>query len=118
MQFQFWVLTLLLADGSQPASVFVNLSTLMKYWGHKLTDVSLIKEASIKLENFYCASFTDNQETILEVEIFNTPRGRYQMLYFSDVKDLVRFQTYHESYVPCEWDFGGKMVKSLHIIRD
>lgn len=119
MLFDFWVLSMLHYEGRIAHSVYVDLNTLMQYWGPEISDHSNVECCEIKQERICCPRFTKEQETLIEVEVFSFEEKRCERLYFMDILDVYEWQQRHEHQeVGLNYEFKSMTVRTLHINYD
>ena len=119
MLFNFWVLSMIHNEGIESKSVFTHLKTLMEYWGHTLTDLSAIQDCTIEQKYIFCSRFTDQQDSLIQVNLPEGPEAKYTTHYFMDIQEVYEWQKYQETHGNLsDFRFGDMHVKTLSICRD
>lgn len=116
---EFFVLSMLHAEGHQPKSVFVNLATLMQYWGHTLTDHRLIQGMAITQQYVLAGDLKAEEiEQVFEVEIFKGD-DRWVRHYFATIEDIAAWKRFHmENGNIYKLDFANMRVNTMYLNRD
>lgn len=116
---EFFVLSMSHAEGHQPKSVFVNLATLMQYWGHTLTDHSKIQGMEITQQYVATGYLKDDEiDQVFEVEILKAD-DRWIRQYFATIEDIADWkkgQLDNGNYD--KLDFASMQVNTLYLNRD
>jgi hypothetical protein len=120
---QFFVLSGMFADGADVNSVFVNLHTLMSYWGHALRNHDDMQCVEIKQEFVTSYRDLDTVESIIEMQVWDNESSRYVRYYFRDIKDAYMWgeteaetKGMHPEYRGYDMDLVT--VKSLTVNRE
>ena len=116
---EFWVLSMSHAEGIAAKSVFINLATLMNYWGHELTDHAKIQGCEITQQHVSTGDLKDEEiEQVFEVEIFQGD-DRWVRHYFAAIEDIAHWKKFQlDNGNVYKLDFSNMQINTLHINRD
>lgn len=116
---EFFVLSMSHAEGHQPKSVFVNLATLMQYWGHTLTDHSKIQDMEITQRYVSTDDLKDEDiDQVFEVEICQN-EDRWVRHYFATIEDIAAWKSFQmENGNSDGLDFTSMQINTLYLNRD
>jgi hypothetical protein len=112
----FWVLSMSHIDGCTSQSVYTNITTLMQYWGHALADHNKVQCVSITQETV--DTRTGENETVIEISVFNNDEQRYTNKYFNNVMAVAEWVKYHEENHVGLYRTGDMSVRSLYVCKD
>ena len=109
----FWVLYMLHAEGIAAKSVFINLATLVNYWGHKLTDHSMIQGCEITQQHVSTGDLKDDDiDQVFEVEILQGD-DRWVRHYFATIEDISAWKSFQmENGNIYKLDFSSMQVNT------
>ena len=116
---EFFVLSMSHNEGYQPKNVFVNLATLMMYWGDKLKDHSKIQGMEITQQHVSTGDLKDEEiDQVFEVEILQND-DRWVRHYFATIEDIAAWKSFQmENDNIYKLDFANMQVNTLYLNRD